>query len=181
MPLLFSGELQEHQMTLDPFEYDVALSFAGEDRTVAEKFAGLLVAKNMKVYYDDQADAQGSHEDLVAHLAELYRTKARYCVILISRHYPLEKWTEAERMSAQEHALRDAKEYFLLVRLDDSDLPGMTETTGYRDLRQHALESIVDLLEQKLTQTKGRSGPPSRSHDLRSGNVPSTPPGSDDQ
>ena len=33
------------------FEYDVALSFAGEDRTVVEKFADLLIEKNIKVFW----------------------------------------------------------------------------------------------------------------------------------
>ncbi len=51
-------------------------------------------------------------------------------------------------------------------------MAGITETTGYRDLRQHSMESIANVLEQKLIKTKGRSGPPSQSHDLRSGNFP---------
>jgi hypothetical protein len=34
------------------------------------------------------------------------------------------------------------------------------------------LESIADLLEEKLSQTRGQAGAPPQSHDLRSGNVP---------
>lgn len=156
----------------DQFEYDVALSYAEEDRAVAEELAEMLRAKNIDVLLDEQARETGA--DIVAHIAELYRTKARYYVMLISRHYPLKRWTEAERTSVQEHALRDANEYILPIQLDDTELPGIRETTGYRDLREHSLESIVHLLETKLAETKSRSGPPTRSHDLRSGNVPST-------
>jgi hypothetical protein len=78
---------------------------------------------------------------------------------------------EAERRRAQELSLRAADEYLLLLRLDDTDVPGITEAAGYRDLRRHSLESIADWLAQKLSQTKGQSGPPPQSHDLRSGNV----------
>jgi len=165
----------------DQFEYDVALSFAGEDRAVAEKFASLLIAKNIKVFYDEHEAAELSGKDLIARIAEIFRTKAQYCVMFISQYYPLEKWTKAERTSVQEHALRDADEYILPIQLDDTVVPGITETNGYRDFRQHSGESIVNLLEKKLTQRKGSSGPPSRSHDLRSGNVPSTHHRSDDQ
>jgi hypothetical protein len=165
----------------DQFEYDVALSFTGEDRAVAEEFGDLLRAKDIKVFYDEYQAVELGGGDFVTHIAELYRTRARYCVMLISQRYPLKKWTEAERTSAQEHALRDAAEYILPLRLDDSEVPGITETTGYRDLREHSLESIVNLIEQKLMEAKSRSGPPSQSHDLRSGNIPSQRNKADDQ
>lgn len=158
----------------DQFEYDVALSFARADRTVAEEFASLLRSKNIRVYSDEYEAAELGGSDFVMHVAELYRTQARYCVMLLSRHYPLKKWTEAERTSAQEHALRDANEYILPVRLDDTHIPGAADATGYRDLRQHYIESIGDWLESKLAEVKTRSGPPPQSHDLRSGNIPPT-------
>jgi hypothetical protein len=139
------------------FEYDVALSFAGEDRTVVEKFAKLLKAKNIEVFYDEYEAANLWGRDLVAHLADIYGKKARYCVMFISQYYPLKKWTKLERMHAQDRALRDANEYILPIRLDDTEVPGITETTGYRDLRQHPMGSIVNLLEQKLAKAKGRT------------------------
>ena len=159
---------------VDQFEYDVALSFAGEDRAVAEEFASLLRDKNIKLFYDEYHAGELWGTDLVDHLVNIYSRKARYCLMLISQYYPLKKWTEAERTSAQERAFRDPNEYILPIQLDDTEVPGITEATGYRDLRQHSMESIVNLLEQKLTQTKGQSGPPSQSHDLRSGNISST-------
>jgi hypothetical protein len=160
-------------MASDEFEYDVALSFAGEDREIVEKFAILLRAKNIEVFYDEYEAADMWGKDLVDHLVNIYSRKARYCVMFISKHYPLKKWTKVERMAAQERAFRDANEYILPIRLDDTQVPGITETTGYRDLRQHSIESIVNLLEQKIMKIKGQSGPPAQSHDLRSGNTPS--------
>jgi len=160
-------------MANDEFEYDVALSFAGEDRAVAEEFADLLKSRDIKVFYDEYEAAELWGKDLIAHLVNIYSRKARYCVMFISQYYPLKKWTKVERMDAQERAFRDADEYILPLRLDDTEVPGIAETTGYRDLRQHPIEDIANLLEQKLKKTKGQSGPPPQSHDLRSGNVPS--------
>ena len=158
----------------DQFEYDVALSFAAEDRTVAEEFANLLRTKNIKVLSDEYQAVELGGSDFVTHIAELYRTKARFCVMLISVHYPLKKWTKTERTAARNHALRDAEEYILPVQVDDTELPGIKQAQIYRDLRQHSIEGIVDFLEQKLVQTKAQSSPPSQSHDLRSGNVSKT-------
>src|SRR5688572_811681 len=72
----------------DPFEYDVALSYAGEDRAVAEQFANLLRAKDIRVLYDEYQAAELGGNDFVTHVAEIYRTKSWYCVIFISQYYP---------------------------------------------------------------------------------------------
>lgn len=161
-------------MANSEFEYDVALSFAGENREIAEKFADLLKSKDIKVFYDKYEAAELWGKDLIDHLVNIYSRKARYCVMFISQYYPLKKWTKVERKAAQERAFRDADEYILPLRLDDTQVPGITETTGYRDLRQHPMEDIVDLLEQKLMRSKSQSSPPPQSHDLRSGSVSST-------
>jgi hypothetical protein len=159
--------------THNSFEYDVALSFATEDRSLAEELASLLAAKNIKALRAEFQAAELGGSDFVTYIAEMYRTKARYCLLLISRHYPLKAWTKAERTSAREHALRDPEEYILPVRLDDAEVPGIADVKGFHDLRQGSMEGVVDFIEGRLQESKSRSGPPSQSHDLRSGNVPS--------
>lgn len=161
-------------MTADPFEYDVAISFASPDRAVAKEFTDLLARRSITVFQDEYRveDANRWGKDLVDHLVNLYARKARYCVLLLSRSYPLKMWTRAERTSARERALRDPDEYILPLLLDESDVPGAREAKGYRDLRQNSLESVVAWLEEKLKEGKIRSSPPSASHDLRSGNIP---------
>lgn len=165
----------------DQFEYDVAISFAGQDKAVAKEFGELLNKKDIEVFYDEYQVGELWGKDLVDHLVNIYARKARYCVMLISKYYPLKKWTEVERRAAQDRAFRDSNEYILPIQLDDTEVPGITETKRYRDLRQHSMESIVNLLEQNLMQTRSQAGPPPQSHDLRSGNVPSTHRKSDGQ
>ena len=145
-----------------PYEYDVALSFAKEDERVARELGDALVTKKIRVLYDKDEAAQLGGGDFVTHIAELCRTKAQYCLLLISQHYRLKQWTEAERASVQQHSLRDAEEYILPIQLDGTDL------------RQHSMESLTAELYKRLSSSKPQSGPPPRSHDLRSGNVPST-------
>jgi hypothetical protein len=159
-------------MTSDAFEYDVAISFAEEDKAMAEELSDRLTGRSVSVFLDSYRSPGQWGTSIVDHLVNLYARKARYCVLLVSRAYPLQAWTEKERSSARERALRDADEYILPLRLDDAEVPGMSDTAEFRDLRQHSLESITEILEEKLRKTKARSSPASPSHDLRSGNIP---------
>lgn len=159
-------------MTQEPFEYDVALSYALEDRAAAEDLARLLRDRDIRVFLDEYKPGDLWGKDVLNHLVNLYDRKARYCVLFISSHYPLQTWTDEDRASATEAALRDADEYILLLRLDDTERPGLGQAPGTLDLRQESLGSLAALLKGKLSQTELHPGPPPESHDLRSGNVP---------
>ena len=58
------------------FDYDVAISFAGEQRTEAEAIADRLKASDIRVFYDryEQADLWG--KNLYEHLSDIYQKKA---------------------------------------------------------------------------------------------------------
>lgn len=148
----------------DQFEYDVVLSFAGEDRAVVEKFANLLIAKNIKVFYDKTETSILWGKDLVDHLADVYGKQARYCIMFISKYYPLKKWTKLERTHAQARAFGDSNEYILPVRLDDTEVPGIPETIGYIDLRQETVENVAIEFEKKLKNSSRKTVLPSTIH-----------------
>lgn len=155
------------------FEYDVALSFASQQKSTAEQLFSLLANKSIKVFLDEYTGTEPWGVDVLDHLVNLYARKACYCVLLISKEFPLRQWTAAERKSVQERALRDANEHILPLRLDDANVPGLDEAAGNQDLRQISLEDVADFLEKKLADSKVEASPPAKSHDLRSGNVPS--------
>jgi hypothetical protein len=156
------------------FTYDVALSFAGEDRAYAEELAALLQTKGIKVFYDRNETADLWGKDLIAHLADVYGNQARFCVMLVSRHYPLKRWTRHERQHAQARASRDLNEYILPLKLDDTEIPGLADTIGYIDLRRHSLEDVAALLKEKIAHAKATSGGPSVPQPIQpGGNQPS--------
>ena len=132
-------------------EYEVALSFAGEDRKFAQQLAECLTKKNVHVFYDryEKADLWG--KDLYEHLAEIYKDRALYCVIFISEHYASKLWTKHERKSAQARAFTEDREYILPLRLDDTQIPGIPSTIGHVDLRKTSMEEVCKLVLQKLS------------------------------
>jgi len=133
------------------YKYQVALSFAGENRKYAKGLAELLKNKNISCFYDkyEQADLWG--KDLYQHLQSVYRDKAQYCVVFLSQAYAQKLWPRHELESAQARAFREHKEYILPVKIDDTEIPGINETIGYIDLRSTSLEKIADMLVEKLS------------------------------
>src|SRR6266567_4003689 len=96
-----------------PFDYDVALSFAGEDRASAESLAEELKTRGLKVFYDRHEQAELWGKDLYQHLQTIYRDKARFCVVFVSESYSRKLWTRHELRLAQERAFRENREYIL--------------------------------------------------------------------
>lgn len=132
------------------YRYDVALSFAGQDRQIAERFAMLLRQRGVKVFYDlwEQTDLLG--KDLYQHVDAVYRVAARYCVIFVSEHYARRPWTKHELKSAQARALEENSEYILPIRLDDTELPGLLPTIVYLDSRKLSLSEMCAIVVSKI-------------------------------
>src|SRR5215475_8969259 len=119
------------------FEYDVCLSFAGENRSYVTRVATYLKAKGTRVFYDLYEQTQLWGKDLYAHLDDIYRNKARFCVMFISEAYGRKLWTNHERQSAQARAFRSNREYILPARFDATAIPGIRNTVGYIDLKNY--------------------------------------------
>ncbi|HWC15362.1 MAG TPA: TIR domain-containing protein [Actinomycetota bacterium] len=140
------------------FEYDVCLSFAGEERSYVEMVAGGLKEHGVRVFYDDDETVKLWGKDLAEHLDYIYRKASRYCVMFVSEAYARKPWTRHERRSALARALEEESEYILPARFDDTDLDGLPPTIGYLDLQQYAPATLVDFLLEKLGITpKGDS------------------------
>lgn len=149
-----AGEVREkvspNQETHDVTNYDVALSFAGEDRAYAKNLAELLRDAEFTVFYDEYEQASLWGRNLYTHLSDVYQNKARYCVMFLSENYAKKLWTKRERESAQARAFKESREYILPLRLDDTSIPGIEDTVGYLDLRQLSVRDVFQLLLEKL-------------------------------
>ena len=131
-------------------QYDIPLSFAGENRAYVEEVATGLQAAGVKVFYDTFEAANLWGKNLVDHLAEIYANRARYVVMFISKAYVEKAWTTHEREHAQGRALVAKEEYILPARFDDTPVPGMTSTVAFQDLRYTTPQQLVELILSKL-------------------------------
>jgi hypothetical protein len=104
----------------------------------------------VNVFYDDFEKASLWGKNLVDHLADIYQNRSRYVVMFISEFYVRKAWPKHERRHAQARALIASDEYILPARFDDTDVPGMTTTVGYIDLRTHTPAELVAVILEKL-------------------------------
>lgn len=132
------------------YEYDVALSFAGENRPYVEAVAEGLRNHGIKVFYDAYEETKLWGKDLFEHLDRIYRDHAQYCVMFVSEAYAKKAWTTHERRSAFARALQERGEYILPARFDDTEIDGLRSTVGYIDLRTKNPEDFAALLIEKI-------------------------------
>lgn len=136
-------------------EYDVALSFAEEDRDFVESVASILKASGIKYYYYGHDRDRAWGMDLKDYLDEVYREKARFCVIFCSESYKKKIWTLFEKERAQARAFfMKKKAYVLPFRLDKAEMPGLTDSIGYLSLDTHNEKQLVDAIFNKIESSK---------------------------
>jgi len=132
------------------FSYDVALSFAHDDREHARHLAELLGTAGARVFFDENEQGFLLGKDLFVTLYEIYCERSRYCVMLVSHSYASRMWTIHERRAAQERTLRErGAEYILPVRIDDARLPGLPGTVGYISITD-GISQVARVIASKL-------------------------------
>ena len=140
------------------YMYEVALSFAGEQREYVERVFGYLKDQRIRTFYDDDNEVALWGEDLAEYFDDIYRVKSQYCVMFISTEYAEKPWTIHERRSALARALNDKSAYVLPARFDDTELPGLRSTVGYIDLKNYPDPiEFAKLIIRKIQNTERES------------------------
>ena len=133
-----------------PDSFDVAISFAGTERGEAEKLAGIVREAGYDVIYDNFYAEQLWGKNLTVFFDEIFRKRARFCVIFVSKEYRDRKWTIHEARSAQARALEErGNEYILPIRVHEIELEGLLPTIGYVSLNV-GIDRIGEMLVKKL-------------------------------
>jgi hypothetical protein len=132
-----------------PF-YEVALSYASEDGEYVSQVASILNEKGVKVFYDKYEQVHLWGKNLLDHLGEVYRDRADYTVMFISKYYKGKLWTNHERQSAQARAFLENQASILPARFDDTDIPGVSPTVGYISLQGRTPQELAEMILQKV-------------------------------
>ena len=131
-------------------EYQVALSFAGEQRSYVEEVARHLQAKAIGVFYDGFEKVRLWGTNGAKTFADVFEHKAGYVVMFISHAYVTKRWTQLEREAALRRMITEDREYVLPVRFDDTPVPGLPETTIYEKADDYTPAALAALIAEKL-------------------------------
>jgi len=138
-------------MKTEKFEFDVALSFAGEQRKYVDEVVTCLQANGVNVFYDKNEDLWG--KDLYQHLDDVFQNKARFAVAFVSKEYAEKLWPNHELKSIQARAFKQKEDYLLPVRFDDTNIPGIRSTIMYEDARLLSPQKLCQKILKKLNKS----------------------------
>lgn len=140
------------------YKYDVALSFAGEQRVYVEKVASALKQLRVSFFYDNDNQVDLWGKNLIKYLSDIYFKQSKYCVMFISKAYCEKNWTIFESEAAEErnflsHDFETHQQYILPVRFDNSEIPGLRNSWGHIDATKVSPEELAEIIAQKVNSS----------------------------
>jgi hypothetical protein len=135
--------------------YDVALSFAGEDRDFAQALNDQLEDRGLTVFYDHAEQARILGEDLERFFAPIYGADADFVVAVLGPTYGTKRWTRFESDAFSErfdhgHVIPVWSTQVPEVVWDRSRERGGVVFDPDDDIRAQA-SSIAELIADKVT------------------------------
>ena len=141
-----------------PSRYDLALSFAGTERNLAEAIFKDLEARELEIFYDKNEQHRILAQDVEDYLRPIYQSDAQYVVVLLSKEYPKRIWTKFESEQFKQRFKKGG-----VIPIWFSDAPpgvfdesarvgGLTFDVGGDQASQVA--SICETLSKKITESR---------------------------
>ncbi len=133
-------------------KFDVALSFAGEQRVYVEQVATFIGNTGLSIFYDNFHESHLWGKDLTIYLHDVYSKKSKFCIMFISKEYVEKSWPSREREAALQKQVKAKGEYILPVRFDDTEIPGLPSSISYLDARNKSPKEIAEKFLEKYHQ-----------------------------
>ena len=127
--------------------YDVALSYASEQRIYVEAVYFHITSKGLSAYYDQVHQSELWGTNLREYLRQIFYFRSKWCIMFISNEYVAKMWPNFEREIIVSRQSAEG-EYLLPVRFDDSIVPGLDPDLGYRNANKVTPKELADLFEE---------------------------------
>ena len=131
-------------------EYEVALSFAGEQRAYVEEVARTLQSRGIAVFYDGFEAVELWGKDMVEELHDVFENKAARVVMFISKEYVEKAWPTLERRSVLSRLVQKKSDCLLPVRFDHTPVPGLPASIAYIRAEEYEAAELAVLVAEKL-------------------------------
>lgn len=143
----------------ETYKYDVAISYARENRPIAEGITNILMKNGLIVFY---APFQKRHlwgKKLSTEFKKSFGESSRFVLILISHHYAVKDWTDFEFSIAKDEGRKREREFILPLKLDETKLVGLHRDISYLDFKKEGLDGIANCLVEKVESMKSKKTP----------------------
>ncbi|MDN3353769.1 TIR domain-containing protein [Actinomadura sp. DC4] len=140
----------------DGYEYDIAISFAGADRSVAENITRRLEAAGLRVFYDRDHQHELLGEDLAMYLQVTYMSKSRFAIVLVSEAFKSSSWAgNWEWKAVLARMQRQRTGYVLPYIMEEVMLPGLSPTLGFVSSSDYSPDEFSKLVVRKVRAAGG--------------------------
>lgn len=139
--------------------YDIAVSFAGEQREYVERVVRECQERSLEVFYDRDMTNDWWGGNFIREQRTVYSSKTRYFVPLLSSDYLSKEIPMDEFSSAMMTAVKQGDGYILPVLMDDAPIPPdlLHPHIGYIRANDYTPAQLAVELEKKVRGAE-RSG-----------------------
>ena len=136
---------------LPAFDYDVVISFSGQQREVAEEINETLKQAGLVTFYDYDHEHELLSEDLSIALQRIYFSRSRYAVTVLSRHFVESRWAGNWEWRAILSAMQQRTGAYLLPYFyEEVEVPGLNPAIGYVSRSRTSPREFAELVVRKV-------------------------------
>ena len=128
---------EEIENSMKKRKYDIAVSYASEQRTYIERFVKRLMSNGLMVYYDRNEKTKMVGKILDQELHRIYIDEAINCALFLSNEYINKPITKYESQIILSQSLYKA-EYMYIFKFDESlTIPGLNRNFVYSSIKEY--------------------------------------------
>lgn len=124
-----SNEIDEAKKNSESV-YDIAISYSSKQKEYVTEVAENLEMSGIKIFFAPFKENEMWGEKLDLYLDETFFSKAKFCIMFISRDYIEIEWCNKEA-SAAFNRQSEMGTYILPVRFDDTQLIGLSPNIAF--------------------------------------------------
>lgn len=132
------------------YHFEVALSFAGEQRCYVRNVAATLSNWRIRVFYDEFEKVRLWGKHAAEELQQVYEHRSDWAVIFISKEYVDKAWPTHERRAILSRAVQQRSEFVLPVRFGDTEVPGFPGDLIHVYAEDYSAVSLAGLIAKKI-------------------------------
>lgn len=141
-------------MVDDPYEYDVAVSFAGAQRAYVEKFVEACRQRDLEVFYDRDMTVAYWGRNFIREFRRVYGgSAARFVMPFISAEYLATPYPQDEFAAAVEQVFkREGQTYLLPVVVGDVEIPPdlLSPAIGWLRADEHSPAQLAEMTARRI-------------------------------
>lgn len=133
-------------------KYDIAFSYASEQKSIIEKYSKKLKGLGLNVFIDTEHPDLFVFKHVPDTLKQIYDDDEIVMLIFLSKDYAKKDFTKYEGHIAFDRLLNEKR--LAIIKLDDSTLPWLPSSYFYYDINKYSFDSICKSLYNAINDYK---------------------------